>query len=195
MVPKGYIRGYDYGNGQGSLVSSATMTRRVSPAGLVRPEDLREHGEEVVIEPGAVILHPENVSLGDRVYLGHYAVLNGYHSGELVLGSGTWVGQHCLLHGAAGLHLGSDVGVGPGCRLITSTHADPGPSAPIMSGALVFAPVRIGDGSDLGCNVVVLPGVTIGRGVQVGAGAVVTHDLPDLCVAVGSPARVVRRRQ
>jgi len=156
---------------------------------------LRACGEGVVIEPGAVILHPENVSLGDYVYVGHYAVLNGYHTGELVCGAGTWIGQHCLLHGAGGLTLGAEVGVGPGCRILTSTHADPGPGEPIMRGALELAPVSIGDGSDLGCNAVILPGVTIGRRVQVGAGAVVRVDLPDDCLAAGVPARVVGRRR
>jgi acetyltransferase-like isoleucine patch superfamily enzyme len=162
--------------------------------GKVRPDELRACGDGVVIEPGAVILHPENISLGDRVYVGHFAVLNGYHAGELVCGPGTWIGQHCLLHGAGGLVIGAEVGVGPGCRILTSTHSDPGPGEPIMGGPLDLAPVRIGDGSDLGCNAVILPGVTVGRGVQVGAGAVVREDLPDYSVAVGVPARILRRR-
>jgi len=54
-------------------------------------------------------------------------------------------------------------------------------------------PVRIGAGSWLGTGVVVLPGSTIGKHVVVGAGAVVAGDLPDNSVAVGNPARVVRR--
>ena len=54
-------------------------------------------------------------------------------------------------------------------------------------------PVSIGDGSWLGHGTVVLPGARIGRHVVVGAGSVVTGDLPDHCVAVGAPARVVRR--
>lgn len=54
------------------------------------------------------------------------------------------------------------------------------------------APVRIGAGSWLGQNVVVLPGVTIGRGCVIGANSVVRDDVPDRCVAVGAPARVVR---
>jgi len=162
---------------------------------VIRPEDLRACGDGVIIEPGAIILHPENVTLGDRVYVGHYAVINGYHVGRVLVGAGTWIGQHCLLHGAGGLVLDAEVGVGPGCRILTSTHADPGPDAPIMSGALVLAPVTIGEGSDLGCNAVILPGVTIGRGVQVGAGAVVREDVPDFAVAAGVPARVVRQRR
>ncbi|MGH2840338.1 MAG: acyltransferase, partial [Solirubrobacteraceae bacterium] len=53
------------------------------------------------------------------------------------------------------------------------------------------APVEIGDGAWLAQNVVVCPGVRVGRGAVVGASAVVTRDVPDFCVAVGAPARVV----
>jgi acetyltransferase-like isoleucine patch superfamily enzyme len=53
--------------------------------------------------------------------------------------------------------------------------------------------VRVGSGSWLGHGTVVLPGADIGRNVAVGAGSVVTGVLPDFCVAVGNPARVVRR--
>ena len=53
--------------------------------------------------------------------------------------------------------------------------------------------MKIGDGSWLGYGSVVLPGVTIGRHVVVGANSVVTHDLPDYSVAVGVPARVIKQ--
>jgi len=53
--------------------------------------------------------------------------------------------------------------------------------------------VRIGDGSWIGHGAVILPGVTIGRHVVVGANSVVTSDIPDFSVAVGSPARVIRQ--
>ena len=54
-------------------------------------------------------------------------------------------------------------------------------------------PVKIGRGAFLGINCAVLPGVTVGEGACVGANAVVTHDVPDHALAVGNPARVVRR--
>jgi acetyltransferase-like isoleucine patch superfamily enzyme len=53
--------------------------------------------------------------------------------------------------------------------------------------------VVIGDGSWLGHGAVVLPGVTIGKHVVIGANSVVTKDIPDFSVAVGSPARVIRQ--
>jgi acetyltransferase-like isoleucine patch superfamily enzyme len=53
--------------------------------------------------------------------------------------------------------------------------------------------VKIGDGSWLGYGTVVLPGVTIGKHVVVGANSVVTHDIPNYSVAVGVPAKVIKR--
>ena len=162
--------------------------------GVVRLEELAGCGPGVVVEADARIFHPERVWLGAGVYVGHFAVLHGYHAGHLRIGAGSFVGQHVLLHGAGGLDIGDEVGIGAGVKIITSVHRDPGRQVPVIRGPLELAPVSIGAGSDIGVNAVVLPGVRIGRGVVVGAGAVVSRDLPDFVVAAGVPARVVRER-
>ena len=64
---------------------------------------------------------------------------------------------------------------------------------PISQQTQVERPVSIGDGSWLGAGVVVLPGSQIGKHVAVGANSVVTGILPDYCVAVGTPARVIKQ--
>lgn len=56
----------------------------------------------------------------------------------------------------------------------------------------MIAPVHIKSGAHIGIGAIILPGVTIGRGTIIGAGAVVNKDIPDYCVAVGSPARVIK---
>lgn len=149
----------------------------------------------VVIEPGALIFHPENVSLGENVYVGHYAILKGYYKNELVVGDGAWIGQGAFLHAGGGIRIGAGVGIGPQVKILTSTHGDPGDGRPIMEGELVFAPVVIEEGCDLGVGAIVLPGITIGRGAQIGAGAVVTKDVPAYAVVAGNPARVLRIRR
>jgi acetyltransferase-like isoleucine patch superfamily enzyme len=162
--------------------------------GAFRPQDFAALGEGVVFEAGVLVFHPEAIALGDNVYVGHNSILKGYFRGQMRIGRDTWIGQQCFFHSAGGLDIGECVGIGPGVRIITSTHEDPGPDRPIMEGELTFGPVRIGDGSDLGMGCQILPGVTLGRGVQVGAGAVVTEDLPDFAVAAGVPARILRTR-
>ena len=163
--------------------------------GMFRRHEFGALGDNVVFEPGVLVFHPENIRLGNNVYVGHNAILKGYFKGEMVIDDGTWIGQQCFFHSAGGLRIGARVGIAPGVRILTSTHSDPGPDRPIMDGAIEFAAVRIGDGCDLGVSSVILPGVTLGRGVQVGAGAVVTCDLPDQAVAAGVPAKVLRFRK
>lgn len=63
---------------------------------------------------------------------------------------------------------------------------------PVMDCPLKYAPIVIKDGAHLGIGCIVMPGVTIGKGAVVGAGAVVVKDVPDYCVAVGVPAKVIK---
>lgn len=151
-------------------------------------------GEGTVIEEGVLVFHPEHVFLGANVYVGHQTMLKGYHQNELRIGDGTWIGQQCFFHSAGGIVIGKDVGIGPGVRMLTSVHAEAGREVPILHAPLSFAPIEIEDDADLGVGAIVLPGVRIGRGAQIGAGAVVTRDVPAYAVAAGNPARVLRMR-
>jgi acetyltransferase-like isoleucine patch superfamily enzyme len=170
------------------------MPPRSHGTGAIDRAAMKRCPASVVIEPGALVFHPENVSLDEDVYVGHLAILKGYYKNELVVGRGTWIGQAAFLHAAGGIRIGEDVGIGPHVCILTSTHGEPGRDLPIMKGALEFAPVVLEDGCDIGVGAVILHGVTIGRGAQVGAGAVVTADVAPLSVVAGNPARVLRTR-
>jgi acetyltransferase-like isoleucine patch superfamily enzyme len=164
-------------------------------SGAFSPSDFARLGAGVVLEPGVLVFHPENIEIGDEVYVGHYAILKGYYQGRMVIGARSWIGQQCFLHAAGGITIGARVGIGPGAKLLTSTHELPADrSAPIMDGPLAFAPIVLGDGCDIGVGAIILPGVTVGRGAQIGAGAVVTRDVPDGAIAAGVPARVLSTR-
>jgi acetyltransferase-like isoleucine patch superfamily enzyme len=108
------------------------------------------------------------------------------------------VGDRCLVGrgssiiGHRRIDIGDDVWTGYDVRITDMNHGYEDLDHPISGQWQKEAPIRIGNGSWLGHHVVVLPGVTIGEHVTVGAGSVVTADLPDRCVAVGAPARVVR---
>lgn len=151
-------------------------------------------GNDVVFEAGVLIFHPENIEIGDDVYIGHNTILKGYHKNKMVIGSGTWIGQQCFLHSAGGLRVGSNVGIGPAVRIITSHHEGKDVSVPILHTPIVFKPVTVEDDADIGTGAVLLPGVTVGRGAQVGAGAVVCRDVEPYTVVSGVPARLIRRR-
>jgi acetyltransferase-like isoleucine patch superfamily enzyme len=155
----------------------------------------RKLGENVIFETGVLVFHADHIALGSNVYVGHYSILKGYYRGEMVIGDDVWIGQQVFFHSAGGLTIGDRVGVGPGVRIITSYHREEGWHKPILDSALEFAPVTIGSDSDLGVGSIVLPGVRIGQGVQIGAGAVVSTDIPDYTVAVGVPAKVISHRR
>lgn len=151
-------------------------------------------GRNVIIEDGVLVFHPETVELGDGVYVGHQTILKGYFRGRMVIGDGTWIGQQCFFHSAGGLTIGRNVGIGPGVKIITSSHAEEGVAKPILHSRLELSPVVVEDDADLGVGSVILPGVRVGRGAQIGAGAVVASDAPDYAVMAGVPARVIRMR-
>ena len=163
-------------------------------SGEFTPDQLALCGVGCVFEPGVLVFHPENIRVGERVYVGHQAILKGYYRSSMEIGDGTWIGQQCFFHSAGGLRIGRNVGVGPGVRILTSHHTEAGRDTPILHSPLAFAEVVIEDDADIGVGAVILPGVTIGRGAQIGAGAVVTTDVPPYAVAAGVPARVTRQR-
>ena len=104
------------------------------------------------------------------------------------------IGRGSGIVGHLSIVIEDDVWTGHHVYITDQNHGYEDTSRPISQQTQPERPVRIGAGSWLGHGVVVLPGVTIGRHVAVGAQSVVTKDLPDYCVAVGNPARVVRVR-
>lgn len=163
-------------------------------SGVFSPQDFAILGKNVIFEAGVMVFHPQNIRLGNNVYVGHQTILKGYHKNDMVIGENTWIGQQCFFHSAGGITIGRNVGIGPGVKILTSYHEEEGIEFSILTSRLAFSAVTIEDDCDLGVGTIVLPGVHIGRGVQVGAGAVVTKDIPAYAVVAGVPARVMRYR-
>lgn len=164
-------------------------------SGRFDPSQFSALGKNVIFEEAALVFHPENIEIGDDVYVGHQAILKGYYKNKMQIGNGSWIGQQCFFHSAGGIHIGENIGVGPGVKILTSTHLFPkDDAAPIMNGDIQLAPVVIGDGCDIGIGAILMPGVTLGKGVQVGAGAVVTQSVPAGFIVAGVPARILRKR-
>ena len=156
--------------------------------------DFKLLGKNVVIEKGVLVFHPESITIGDNVYVGHQTILKAYFKGKMEIGEGSWIGQQCFFHSAGDIVIGKAVGIGPGVKIITSHHEDVNITEPVLYQDLKFKAVIIGDGADLGVGSIILPGVKIGKGAIIGAGAVVNADVPDFAVAVGVTAKIIRIR-
>jgi len=164
-------------------------------SGAFKRSQFAKIGKGVIFEKGVLVFHPENIDVGDNIYIGHYSIIKGYYRNRIKIGSGTWIGQQCFFHGAGGLIIGKNVGIGPAVKIITSSHAADDRMLPVLHTSLVFGKVTIEDDCDIGTGAIILPGVTIGKGAVIGAGAIVTRDIMPYSVAVGNPAKVIKKRR
>lgn len=153
----------------------------------------RTFGDGVRIGRGVVFQHVETFEIGSGVFIGDQAVLQGRFDGTCVIGNHVWIGPQSYFD-ARDLVIEDYVGWGPGARVLGSEHSGLPADVPIVQTDLEIRPVRIGAWADIGVNAVILPGVTVGQGAIVGAGAVVRHDVPAFSVAAGVPAKFVRWR-
>ena len=109
---------------------------------------------------------------------------------NISLGKGSFLNFCCVILDLAPVRIGRRTLIGPNVQLLTAHH--PFDVAQRAAGLEAGRPITIGDDCWLGGGVIVCPGVRIGDRVIIGAGAVVTRDIPDDSVAVGNPARVIR---
>lgn len=165
------------------------MMRRV----LVRAA-ARHVGQGLDVAAGAGFRHWETFEIGDGVFIGAQAYIQGRIDGTCRIGSHVWIGPQAYFD-ARDLVLEDYVGWGPGAKVLGSAHTGVPIDVPIVQTDLAIRPVRIGAGADIGTNAVILPGVTVGRGSIVGAGAVVTKDVPSFAIVAGVPAAFLRWRE
>jgi len=134
------------------------------------------------------------IRLGARVELGTGAVLDA-HGGSIEIDDDCHVGPYCVIYGHGGVSIGASALIAPGCLLMSSGHTIPAMDELIRHQPNRTAPIVIGRDTWLGAGAVVLPGVTIGTGAVIAAGAVVSRDVPDGVLVAGVPARGRRRRE
>ncbi|MGU3437343.1 sugar O-acetyltransferase [Actinomycetes bacterium M1A6_2h] len=147
---------------------NATSARQTTERQEILQQLLDSVGENVSIRPPLRVDYGYNIRVGSR----------------------TFVNFGLVALDVTPITIGDDVQIGPNVQLLTPTHPlDPGER---RDGWEAGAPITIGNNVWLGGGVIVCPGVSIGENTVVGAGSVVTKDLPANVVAVGNPARVIK---
>jgi acetyltransferase-like isoleucine patch superfamily enzyme len=177
-----------YGSVSGGLTDADAVRRRVIWRALVK-----RMGNGVRIGVNVGFKHPETFEIGDGVFIGDYAYVQGRIHGTCVIGDHTWIGPQSYFD-ARDMILEEYVGWGPGAKVLGSSHTGQPVAVPIIQTDLDFKPVRVKKWADIGVNAVLLPGVTVGQGSIVGAGAVVTTDVAPFAIVAGVPARFLRWR-
>jgi acetyltransferase-like isoleucine patch superfamily enzyme len=150
-------------------------------------------GHALVVGTSVGFKHLETFSFGNGVFIGAGCYLQGRFDGRCKIGDRVWIGPQSYFD-ARQLIIEDFVGWGPGAKVLGSQHTGIPIGVPIIQTDLEIKPVRIGAWADIGTNAIILPGVNVGRGSIVGAGAVVTEDVPPFAVVAGVPARFVRWR-
>jgi maltose O-acetyltransferase len=168
----------------------------------------------VADDPESAALHRRAMVLADRYHRAHLAQEDGArhiltellgevgdgveltpplfvdYGAHISIGARTFVNYNLTALDVAAITIGEDCQIGPNVQLLTPTHPiDPQPRRDKLEAA---QPIVIEDNVWLGGGVIVCPGVRIGENSVIGAGAVVTRDIPPNVVAVGNPARVIR---
>ncbi len=164
-------------------------------SGKFTVDQFKTIGQHVIFETGVLVFHPEHIIIGNNVYVGHRTILKGYYQNTLKIGNDVWIGQECFLHSGGGIVIEDKVGLGPRVMLLTIIHKEQGFTGPIIDAPQIGGQINIETGCDIGVGTIILPGVTIGKYSQIGAGSVITKNIPSFSVAAGVPAKILRSRK
>jgi len=174
-----------------------------------------------LIEKNVRLAIPSRIFLGNRVFIGEYSYLDPKSNrtkimlgndvyisrlcrlssgssedyiGKIVIEDSVHVGQNCFIDGTGKLKIGKDSLLGPNVAILSADHEFKNPTVPIRLQGAIPKAIVIEEDVWLGANVIVLGDVTIGKGSVIGAGSVVTKDVPSYSIAVGVPAKVIGKR-
>lgn len=149
-------------------------------------------GHDVYIGKHCGLKGKHHITLEDSVTVRPYAQI--WSEGTVRIGKGSEIGERCRISIANSLDIGEKVLFSPNVYITDCDHEYHNIDVPVIAQGIVQKgqKVSIGDGSYIGINAVIVGNVKIGKHCMIGANSVVTKDIPDYCVAVGSPARVIK---
>ena len=159
-------------------------------------------GKDTIIEDGAEIncLSKDGIQLGNRVSIGKYAIIRpsniygGAIGQGLQMGNNSNIGPYNYIGCSGKITIGDNVMLAPRVSIYAENHVFDNPNITIKAQGVTKSAVVIEDDCWIAANVVILAGVTIGKGSVIAAGSVVNEDVPAFSVVAGVPARVIKSR-
>lgn len=159
--------------------------------------NLKSMGKNVTIFPLAKMVNKEVIEIGDDCKIDDFTFINGGKG--ITFGKGVHIASFTSIIGGGELIMGDYSGTGCGTRIITGTATPEGRMNPNIPNReqmrVVIGKVVIGRESSIGTNVVIHPNVTIGEGAVIGSNSLVLKDVEPWTINVGSPCRVIRKRE
>ena len=160
--------------------------------------EFKSIGKNVTIWSLAKVVYPENISIGDETVIDDFCFLYGAGKG-IEIGKFCHVVVHSTVQSGGLLKIGDFTGIAHGCVILAGTDDYYGDG---FIGLKVFGKYRnqklvdttIGRHVHIGAGAIVLPGVTIGDGCSIGAGSLVTKDLPEWSICYGSPCKPIKSK-
>lgn len=153
-------------------------------------------GEGVIVDGWVQFVWPcADIRLGDFVRIGRRCVFQGSPYSTITIGNRVAINDGAYITSMFGIIIGERTSIGEYVSIRDYDHRWNDPKVAIQDQGYVGGPIKIGNDCWIGRGVFVKGGVTIGDGSIIGANAVVTKDVPAWCVAVGNPARVIKRRE
>lgn len=143
--------------------------------------------------------YPQNIKIGNNTTILKNTRINIYEpfnpdEFSVEIGEGCYIGSGCSILARNKIIIEDKVLMASNILISSENHGiNPEIEIPYMDQPLNGSEVLIGEGTWIGQNVIVLPGVKIGMRCVIGAGSVVTKDVPDYCIAVGNPAKVIKK--
>lgn len=178
-------------------VTESGINVYISPHAIIKRGRKIKLGVNVVVERGVTLWVDTNesyIAIGDDSYLSTQCILNTF-DGWISVGSNCTVNSYAILYGHGGLQIGNDVRIAPQVMIMPMNHIYKDPQVPIRKQGIKAQGIKIEDDVWLGAGAIILDGVTIGRGSVIGAGAIVTKSIPPYSVAVGIPAKMIKKRK
>ena len=165
---------------------------------IINKSKFKRLGKKTFIYKPLSIEGKQNISVGNNVYVAYKTWLaamphTGFKDSELIIEDGCKIGNFNHIYATKSIRLGNNVLTADKVYISDNLHSYEDISVPILHQPVKqIGTVTIGENSWIGENVCIM-GANIGKHCVIGANSVVTKDIPDYCVAVGTPAKVIKR--